>query len=156
MKHLEKPSPKPRGLRDLLRPGPRPWFRRPASTDPGERDRERRSVDAEPAVPPEAHEFERLVSLCSRLLSLRDRALTETRVGEDALSVGDDLKAFQHFASGDHYRRRAGELEGVLRRQLEALTSGDDDGAELAAEAMRVARQRRYGSPDVDARPQFV
>ena len=116
VKHLERPNPSPRGLRRLLRPGPRPWFHR---SQPGAREAHDDPRTGSDAVERDVHgaEFESLVDLYRNALRLRDRAHAETRVGEDALSVGDELKASQHFSFGDHYRRRAEALEEAARRR---------------------------------------
>lgn len=154
VKHLERPNPSPRGLRRLLRPGPRPWFHR---SQPGAREAHDDPRTGSDAVERDVHgaEFESLVDLYRNALRLRDRARAETRVGEDALSIGDELKASQHFSFGDHYRRRAEALEGAARRRLAALRPLHD-GCRLAAAAMRAARERLYGSPDVERRPEFL
>lgn len=148
MNPFERRSHEPRGLRDLLRPGPRPWFRRTAAHAGGP------AFGA--AAAPEAALLERLTALYGRLLSLRDRALAETHVGEDALSVGDAVKAAQHFAFGDHYRSRAGDLERAIERKVAGLGRSADEAAALATEALRRARERRYGSAELDARPPFA
>lgn len=145
-----KRSQPPRGLRELLRPGPRPWFHRlPAPSD---------RADPGHGTPHgwERHTFDRLVALYAKQLSLQDRALAETHVGEDALSVGDALKAAQHFAFGDDYRRRAAELERAIERHVAALSAASDRAAELATTALRRARQQRYGSADIDERLPFA
>ena len=162
MKHLDRPDHPPRGLRRLLRPGPRPWFHRPRPATPGARLGAKMGADHETvigagAAKDGAHgaDFDRLVALYRRLMQLRDRALVETRVGEDALSVGDELKASQHFSFGGHYRRRADELEGAIQRRLEALQQVHG-GRRLATEALRAARERLYGSSEVENRPEFA
>ena len=154
MKHLERTNPSPRGLRRLLRPGPRPWFHRPK---PGAQDPHAGPGTGSDVAEREVHgaEFETLVDLYRSALRLRDRARAETHVGEDALSIGDELKATQHFSFGDHYRGRAEELEGAARRRLAALRHLHHD-CRLAGAAMRAARERLYGSPDVEARPEFL
>lgn len=154
MKHLEHANPSPRGLRRLLRPGPRPWFHRPeaAATEP----RNDRASGIE-AAERDAHgtEFESLVELYAHAMRLRDRARAETRVGEDALSIGDELKASQHFSFGDHYRRRAERLEAAAHHRAAPLEQDHDD-CRLAAAAIRAARARQYGSPDLENRPEFL
>ena len=150
MRPIIKRSRPRRGLRELLRPGPRPWFRRPPAP----------SDDADPGhgTPHgwERHTFDRLVALYGKQLSLHDRALAETRVGEDALSVGDALKAAQHFDFGDDYRRRATELGRAIERHVAALSAASERAPALATTALRSARQRRYGSADVDERLPFA
>ncbi len=156
MKQPSKHDPDPASLRRVLRPGPRPWFRRPPATgqDPAQRvDNGKMEAAQAPGAP---LDFERLVTRYVRLSKLRDRALAETHVGEDALSVGDTLKATQHFASSEHYQRRARELESAIEHELERLALGHARGLEQAAEALRAARQRLYGSPDTHTRPEFA
>ena len=154
MKHLERSNPSPRGLRRLLRPGPRPWFHRPeaASAEP----RNDRASGTE-AAERDAHgkEFESLVELFGHAMRLRDRARTETRVGEDALSIGDELKATQHFSFGEHYRRRAERLEAAAHRRAAPLEQDHED-CRLTAAAIRTARAQLYGSPDLETRPEFL
>lgn len=154
MKHLERPNPSPRGLRRLLRPGPRPWFHRP---EPGALDARGRQAPGTDSAERDAHceAFESLVDLYRNALQLRDRARVETRVGEDALSLGDELKASQHFSFGDHYRRRAEALEEAAHRRAAPLAQ-DHDGGRLVTAAIRAARERLYGSPDVENRPEFL
>lgn len=157
MKHPDRshhpPQHQPRGLRSLLRPGPRPWFHRPRPAAP-EPHHGQEVPSAGPAtLCADEADFQRLVALYRRSLQLRDRALAETRVGEDALSIGDELKATQHFEFGGHYRRRADEVEAAIERLLATLQA---TGGALAAEALRVARERRYGSPEADTRPEFA
>jgi len=154
MKHLDRSTQHPRGLRRLLRPGPPPWFHRSRTGAPAPRSgREAGTAAAERDV--HGPDFQALVALYGRTLQLHDRARTETHVAEDALSIGEDLKASQHFSFRDHYRRRAEELEAATRRRVAALKQAHD-GCRLAAEAMRVARERLYGTPEVENRPEFV
>ncbi|MEJ2359700.1 MAG: hypothetical protein P8Y13_16705 [Deinococcales bacterium] len=141
MKRPAKRNPETAGLRRLLRPGPRPWFRRPPAPDPARRQR----VDTG-----------EIVTRYVLLSKLRDRALAETHVGEDALSVGDALKATQHFAFSEHYHRRAQGLEAAIQQEVETLAQGHAPGLEQAAEALRTARLRLYGSPDTHTRPEFA
>jgi hypothetical protein len=158
MKHLDRLDHPPRGLRRLLRPGPRPWFHRPRPAAPDAHLGADIGADIGPgAAERVTHgaDFDRLVALYRRMMELRDRALVETRVGEDALSVGDELKATQHFSFGSHYRRRADELEAAIHHRLEAWQQ-THGGCRLAAEALRAARERLYGSPEVENRPEFV
>lgn len=156
MKHLERaslPSPSLRRLRRIIGAREHPWFRRPRPAPSGAHAH--RDED-EPAAPPTARpDFDRLVALYRRLLELRDRSLAETHVGEDALSVGDVVKAGQHFNYSGHYRQRAHQLEPVIQNQLEKLARAYDNGSDLAAVALRVARERLYGSADVPGRPEF-
>ncbi|MEJ2292487.1 MAG: hypothetical protein P8Y13_00310 [Deinococcales bacterium] len=132
----------------------RTWYRRPR---PARAGAHRPPVADEPALPPTPRpDFDRLVGLYRRMLELRDRSLAETRVGEDALSLGDVVKATQHFHFSDHYRQRAQQLEAVIQNQLEKLARAYENGSDLAAVALRVAREGLYGSPDVLGRPEFL
>jgi len=159
MKHLSsKRNRAPSGLRRLLRPGPRPWFRRPVATDaaPAQHGSEGEPTGGPTPAPGAVLDFERLVARYVRLSELRDRALAETRVGEDALSVGDALKASQHFAASEHYQGRARELETAIEHEVERRALGDARELERAGEALRTARRRVYGSPEAHTRPEFA
>lgn len=157
MKHLDRASLRSHGLyrlRRMIDIRERTWFRRPR---PARAGAHRPPAADEPAVPPTPRpDFDRLVGLYRRMLELRDRALAETHVGEDALSLGDVVKATQHFRYGAHYRERAHQLEAVIQNQLEKLARAYENGGDLAAVALSVARERLYGSPDVLGRPEFL
>lgn len=99
--------------------------------------------------------FERLVALYTNASTLRDCALVETRVGEDALSYGDELRATQHFDYSRHYRLRADETEASIRHELARLRRERNDWERLSAAALTRARQRLYGADDLSGRPQF-
>lgn len=156
MKHLDRSHHQPRGLRSLLRPGPRPWFHRPRPATPeGHHGAE---VGPAPSAASDFDfdfDFEQLVALHRRALQLRDRAIAETHVGEDALSLGDEIKATQHFSFGSHYRRRADELEAAIERVMATLRHSAA-GARLAAEALRAAREELYGTAEAPTRPEFA
>ena len=157
MKHVERASLTShnlRRLRHIIGLREHPWFRRPR---PARSATGTHRVPDEPAAPPTPRpDFDRLVTLYGKMLELRDRSLAEIRVGEDALSVGDVVKANQHFSFSGHYRQRAQQLDLVIQNQLEKLARAYANGTDLAAEALSVARERLYGSAEALARPEFV
>lgn len=104
---------------------------------------------------PAENAYDRLVALYTELSTLRDCALVETRVGEDALSAGDDLRASQHFSYSRHYRRRAESAEASIQGELDRLRRAHLDWQRVSASALTRARQRLYGSSEVASRPQF-
>lgn len=121
-------------------------------------DRFRRAIAMRPRdhapTHPEAA-FDRLVALYTEVSTLRDCALVETRVGEDALSYGDALRANQHFSYSRHYRLRAEQAEASIHGELERLRRARLDWQRLSASALTRARQRLYGSSELSSRPQF-
>jgi len=120
------------------------------------RGRHRAAPAGAPRHPrPAGHSYDRLVALYTEASTLRDCALVEIRVGEDALSYGDELRANQHFSYSRHYRLRAVEAESSIQGELERLRRERSDWERLSASALTRARQRLYGSPTLAARPQF-
>lgn len=99
--------------------------------------------------------FDRLVALYTEASTLRDCALVETRVGEDALSDGDELRANQHFGYSRHYDSRAEETEASIVRELDRLRHDRLDWQGLSESALTRARQRLYGAAELAGRPQF-
>ncbi|MEJ2667410.1 MAG: hypothetical protein P8Z81_09980 [Deinococcales bacterium] len=97
----------------------------------------------------------RLVALYTEASTLHDCALVETRVGEDALSYGDELKAAQHFAYSRHYRLRAQETQTSIGMELARLQQERTDWEQLSSTALTRARERLYGSAELAGRPQF-
>ncbi|HKI55847.1 MAG TPA: hypothetical protein VKB31_01740 [Trueperaceae bacterium] len=99
--------------------------------------------------------YDRLVALYTSASTLHDCALVETRVGEDALSYGDQLRASQHFAYSRHYRDRATEAEARIDSELDRLRRERHDWERVSASALTRARQRLYGAGTLARRPQF-
>lgn len=133
--------------------------RRPAGTSPNPPAAGRPGGASRPGAPASSatsdEAYDRLVALYTEASTLRDCALVEVRVGEDALSYGDELRASQHFGYSRHYRRRADEADASIRRELGRLRHERADWERVAASASMRARQRLYGSPALAARPQF-
>lgn len=121
-------------------------FQRPRSQPPYPPARRRRSAEAA---------YDRLVALYTEASTLRDCALVEVQVGEDALSYGDETRASQHFSYSRHYRRRAEDAEAAILGELERLRRERADWQRVSASALTRARQRLYGASELAARPQF-
>lgn len=150
MKHLvslfrpaDPRTRRPRGRADDESPRWRPRGRAGGPDD--------RSTGAARAAAASDH----LVALYAKAFTLRDCALVETRVAEDALSSGDEVRATQHFSYSRHYRQRADEAEAGIHAELRRLRWEGHDCERLSASALTRARKRLYGSPDLAARPQF-
>lgn len=114
-----------------------------------------RSAHPDRPLQPAADTHARLVALFTEASTLHDCALVETRVGEDALSYGDELKATQHFAYSRHYRLRAQETQATIDLEIARLRRERTDWQQLSSAALTRARERLYGSPELAGRPQF-
>ncbi len=155
MKHLET-FPIDRSARRRGRPWA--WLQRLLPTSPVRRasaSRPQRATSTGGGVGrPPARAYDHLVGLYTKASTLRDCALVETRVGEDALSYGDAVRAGQHFDYSRHYLRRARETEASIDLELARLRHQGDDWESLSRAALTRARERLYGSPDLGGRPQ--